>query len=88
MGADRYDAGGKMIFGNTGERPGRKYEKWPSKCEHGAKHDAVKTVHPAEHVSQINGARSQGGKRASAADKFCPAKHAEENPPSCVSIPK
>ena len=55
-------------------------------CEHGAMRDAVKTVHPATSVSQINGSWSQGDKRASVADNVLPAKHAAENPPS--SFPK
>ena len=51
-------------------------------CEHGAMRDAVKTVHPATGVSQINGSWSQGDKRASVADNVLSAKHAAENPPS------
>ena len=57
-----------------------------SECEHGAMRDAVKTVHPATSVSQINGSWSQGDKRASAADNVLSAKHATENPSS--SFPK
>lgn len=53
-----------------------------SECEHGAMRDAVKTVHPAIGDSRINGQWSQGGKRASAADKAPSEKHAAENPPS------
>ena len=64
---------------------GRECEKRPRECEHGAMRDAVKTVHPAAGDSQINGLRSQGGKRASVAGKVLSAKHAEDNPPSCIS---
>ena len=75
-----------MISDTQGSVEVGEFDKPASKCEHGATHDAVKTVHPATGVSQINGLGSQGGKRASVASEVSPAKHVDVNHPPCMSV--